>query len=82
MSFAVSTHRATPRLLGGGRFEFCLLKDECLEAGPELCVLLAREDRWEKRRRRAGRVRLLFLQLWGQQGGTGGAWMLPGKANL
>lgn len=60
MSFAASTHRATPRLLGGGRFEFCLLKDECLEAGPELCVLLAREDRWGKRRRRAGRVRLAF----------------------
>lgn len=61
MSFAASTHRATRRLLGGGRFEFCLLKDECLEAGPELCVLLAREDRLGKRHRRAGGIRLAFF---------------------
>lgn len=47
-SFAVFAHRATPRLFGGGRFEFCLLKDEYLKLGQSF-VSCWREKRAEGR---------------------------------
>lgn len=82
MSFAVCTHRATSRLFGGGRFEFCLLKDEYLKLGQSFVSC------WQEKRdggRGAGGLEgsdLHFLLPRGQQEEAGGAWLLPGKANL
>lgn len=82
MSFSGFAHRATPRLVGGGRFKVFLLKDEYLKLGQSFVS-------WWQEKRNGGRGRggfegsgLLFLLLRGQQEEAGGAWLLPGKADL
>lgn len=79
MSFTVFAHGAIQGSSGAAGLNFASSR---MSIWSWAKALFPAGERWGKRRGRPWGVWFDLLLLWGQQEGAGGAWLLPGKANL